>query len=139
MSSGTASNHSTHHSVGSGRVSPRDTTARGQLPLCDESSLDASVTGVQDGNTGNNAPSPAPEDMHHSVQFQSSSTNRDIPSPPPAHDPAGEISLNLEENSFSDRPDFSGAGLRNPLPSMRFGLKKGEQFESMQRRKSLGE
>ncbi|KAJ7678440.1 hypothetical protein B0H14DRAFT_3683283 [Mycena olivaceomarginata] len=111
----------------------RDTTARGQLPPRDESSLDAPVTGVQDENTGNNAPSPAPEDMHHSVQFQSSSTNGDIPSPPSGHDPAGETFLNLEENSFGGRPGSSSAGLRNPLPSTRFGLKKGEQFESMQR------
>jgi hypothetical protein len=45
----------------------------------------------------------------------------------------------LEENYFGGRPGSSGAGLRNPLPGTRFGLKKGEQFESMQRRKSLGE
>jgi hypothetical protein len=77
--------------------------------------------------------------MCHSVQFQSSSTNRDIPLLPSAHDPAGETFLNLEENYFGGHPGSSGAGLRNPLPGTRFGLKKGEQFESMQKRKSLGE
>ncbi|KAJ7888442.1 hypothetical protein B0H14DRAFT_2433545, partial [Mycena olivaceomarginata] len=133
MSSGNASNYSTHHSVDSGRASLRDTTASGQLPPGDGSSLDAPVTGVQDENTGNNAPSPAPANMRHSVQFQSSSTNGDIPSPLSAHDPAGETFPNLEENSFGGRPGSSGAGLRNPLPGTRFGLKKGEQFESMQR------
>jgi hypothetical protein len=144
-SGATTSSHSTHrptHSTESIRPPPHDTAGRGQLPLRGDFPLDNSVaSGIHDEDMENNAQSPAADNMCHSVQFQYSSTHGNIPLPAASAeaDPAVETVPNSGDDGIGRRPGTGGAALRNPLPGTRFGLKKGEQLESMQRRKSLSE